>query len=178
MKWISSERSFAERLIAFAVVEGIFFSGAFCSIFWLKSKGKMTKALGTSNQLIARDEGLHTEFAILLYGFMERKVDDSVIREIVEEAVKIEKEFICDAIPCAMIGMNAKLMGEYIEFVADRLLTQLGTTKVYNSSNPFLFMEQISLDGKTNFFEQRVTEYRLGSCGDGEVVEYDVTGDF
>ena len=170
MKWISSEQPFVNRLIAFAVVEGIFFSGAFCSIFWLKSKGKMVKALGHSNELIARDEGLHTQFAVLLYKKLKTKPTQETVYDIVKEAVTIEKEFICDSIPCDLIGMNKVLMSEYIEFVADRLVQQLGFDKIYDSKCPFDFMEQIGLDGKTNFFEKRVSEYQLSGFDNEEIV--------
>ena len=170
MKWISSEQPFVNRLIAFAVVEGIFFSGAFCSIFWLKSKGKMVKALGHSNELIARDEGLHTQFAVLLYKKLINKPTQETVFTIVKEAVTIEKEFICDSIPCDLIGMNKVLMSEYIEFVADRLVQQLGFNKIYGSKCPFDFMEQIGLDGKTNFFEKRVSEYQLSGFDNEEIV--------
>ena len=130
LKWINSERSFAERLVAFAVVEGIFFSGSFCAIFWLKSRGKMVKALGTSNELIARDEGMHTDFAILLYGHLNDKLSEEVVHQIFKEAVEIEQKFICESLPCNLIGMNKELMSQYIEFVADRLLTQLNYEKI------------------------------------------------
>ena len=162
MKWISSDKSFAHRLIAFSVVEGVFFSGSFCAIFWLKSKGRMVKTLGKSNELIARDEGMHTDFAILLYHKLDTRLEESVVHDIFSEAVEIEKEFICDSLKCSLIGMNKDLMSEYIEFVADRLLTQLGYSKLFNTVNPFEFMNQIGMDGKTNFFEQRVTEYQIG----------------
>lgn len=163
IKWINSERSFAERLVAFAVVEGIFFSGSFCAIFWLKSRGKMVKALGTSNELIARDEGMHTDFAILLYGHLNDKLSEEVVHQIFKEAVEIEQKFICESLPCNLIGMNKELMSQYIEFVADRLLTQLNYEKIYNSKNPFSFMNKTNLDGKSNFFEKRVSEYQLSS---------------
>ena len=161
LKWINDKRSsFATRLVAFACVEGIFFSGAFCSIYWLKKRGLMP-GLTFSNELIARDEGMHTEFAVLLFTKMQRKMKKSRIYEIIKEAVVIEKEFICEALPCRLIGMNAKLMSQYIEFVADRLVVQLGYDKIYNTSNPFDFMEMISMEGKTNFFEKRVGDYSL-----------------
>ena len=161
LKWINDKRSsFATRLVAFACVEGIFFSGAFCSIYWLKKRGLMP-GLTFSNELIARDEGMHTEFAVLLYTKMQRKMKKSRIYEIIKDAVTIEKEFICEALPCRLIGMNAKLMSQYIEFVADRLVVQLGYEKIYNTANPFDFMEMISLEGKTNFFEKRVGDYSL-----------------
>lgn len=162
-KWINDKRStFATRLIAFACVEGIFFSGAFCSIFWLKKRGKMP-GLTFSNELISRDEALHTEFAVLLYKKLLRKVPKKRVVEIVKEAVEIEREFICEALPCKLISMNSKLMSQYIEFVADRLIVQLGYDKIYNVSCPFDFMEQISIEGKTNFFEKRVGEYALAN---------------
>jgi ribonucleotide reductase beta subunit family protein with ferritin-like domain len=161
IKWINDKRSsFATRLVAFACVEGIFFSGAFCSIYWLKKRGLMP-GLCFSNELISRDEALHTEFAVLLYNKMQRKMNKARIYEIIKDAVAIEKEFICDALPCRLIGMNAKLMQQYIEFVADRLTVQLGYDKIYNTSNPFDWMDMISIEGKTNFFEKRVSEYAL-----------------
>lgn len=159
LKWINDENLFAERIIAFAAVEGIFFSGSFCSIFWLKKRGLMP-GLTFSNELISRDEGLHCDFACLLYGMLENKLDESLVREIITDAVAIEKEFITDALPVSLIGMNAKLMSEYIEFVADRPLVSLGYSKIYGTSNPFPWMELISLQGKTNFFEKRVSEYQ------------------
>ena len=162
-KWIENTTSnFATRLIAFACVEGIFFSGAFCSIYWLKNRGLMP-GLTFSNELISRDEALHTEFAILLYSKLTNKLSEKDIHAIVGEAVSIEKEFIIEALPCRLIGMNSSLMSIYIEFVADRLLTQLGCSKLYNSKNPFAFMELISIEGKTNFFEKRVGEYALAN---------------
>ena len=159
LQWISNkEASFATRLLAFAVVEGIFFSGAFCSIFWLKKRGLMP-GLCQSNLLISRDEGLHTEFACLLYSKLQHKLTKQEAHKIIREAVKIEKHFITKALPCELIGMNAKLMGDYIEFVADRLAVQLGYAKIYYSQNPFDWMELIGMATKTNFFEHRVTEY-------------------
>ena len=160
-KWIESDSSFATRLIAFAIVEGIFFSGSFCAIFWLKKRNLMVKALGTSNELISRDEGMHTDFAVLLYNYIENKLSDNEFNLIMREAVEIEKEFITKSIPCNLIGMNSKLMEQYIEYVADRLIQQLGYNKIYNSKNPFKFMENMSVTGKTNFFEKRVSEYRM-----------------
>jgi len=161
IKWINDKRSsFATRLIAFACIEGIFFSGAFCSIFWLKKRGLMP-GLTFSNELISRDEALHTEFAVLLYSKLNKKVNKTRVMEIIKEAVEIEKEFISEALPCRLIGMNGDLMRQYIEFVADRLSLQLGYDKIYNQSNPFDFMEMISIEGKTNFFEKRVAEYSL-----------------
>ena len=162
MKWINQEDSFAERLVAFAAVEGIFFSGAFCSIYWLKKRGLMP-GLTFSNELISRDEALHTEFAVLLYSKLAKKLSQERIYEIITEAVEIEKEFITDALPCRLIGMNSKLMKQYIEFVADRLFVQMGYEKYYKTANPFSFMELISLEGKTNFFEKRVGEYALAT---------------
>ena len=162
-KWINDKRSsFATRLIAFACVEGIFFSGAFCSIYWLKKRGLMP-GLTFSNELISRDEALHTEFAVLLYNKLVKKLPKAKVLEIIKEAVEIEKEFICDALPCRLIGMNADMMKQYIEFVADRLALQLGVGEIYKTSNPFEFMELISLEGKTNFFEKRVGEYALAT---------------
>ncbi len=161
VKWIhDKDSSFAKRLVAFACVEGIFFSGAFCSIYWLKKRGLM-HGLTFSNELISRDEALHTEFAVLLYNKLNNKLLQKEIHSILKEAVEIEKEFICEALPCRLIGMNAKLMSEYIEFVADRLSLQLGCEKIYNTGNPFDFMEMISIEKKTNFFESRVGEYSL-----------------
>jgi ribonucleotide reductase beta subunit family protein with ferritin-like domain len=162
-KWIHDKRSnFATRLVAFACVEGIFFSGAFCAIFWLKKRG-ILPGLTFSNELISRDEALHTEFAVLLYSLLEKKLKKQRIYEIIKEAVEIEKEFILDALPCRLIGMNNVLMSQYIEFVADRLLIQLGYEKIYNTSNPFDFMEMISVQSKTNFFEDRVSDYALST---------------
>jgi ribonucleoside-diphosphate reductase beta chain len=159
LRWIENG-SFAERIIAFAAVEGIFFSGSFCSIFWLKKRGLMP-GLSFSNELISRDEGLHCDFACLLYNnHIQNKLPKEQVREIIEDAVAIEKEFVTDALPVRLIGMNADLMQQYIEFVADRLLVELGNEKIYNATNPFDFMEMISLQGKTNFFEKRVAEYQ------------------
>jgi len=159
MRWIQNG-SFAEQLIAFAAVEGIFFSGSFCSIFWLKKRGLMP-GLSFSNELISRDEGLHCDFACLLYTHhLNNKLSPEVVTGIITDAVAIEKEFVTEAIPVKLIGMNSELMCQYIEFVADRLLLALGCQKVYNATNPFDFMEMISLQGKTNFFEKRVAEYQ------------------
>lgn len=159
LRWISNG-SFAERLIAFAAVEGIFFSGSFCSIFWLKKRGLMP-GLSFSNELISRDEGLHCDFACLLYTkYLKNIMPEEKVRQVITDAVAIEKDFVTDALPVKLIGMNAELMCQYIEFVADRLLVALGCSKVYNASNPFDFMELISLQGKTNFFEKRVAEYQ------------------
>jgi ribonucleoside-diphosphate reductase beta chain len=158
LRWIGSG-SFAERLIAFAAVEGIFFSGSFCSIFWLKKRGLMP-GLTFSNELISRDEGLHCDFACLLYSMLNTKLSQEKVTQVITDAVNIEQEFVTDALPVSLIGMNAKMMAQYIEFVADRLLVALGCPRVYNSHNPFDFMEMISLQGKTNFFEKRVAEYQ------------------
>ena len=164
-KWIESkEENFATRLIAFAVVEGIFFSGSFCAIYWLKERGLMP-GLTTSNEFIARDEGLHTDFACALYEEIEQKVTKAKAHKIIREAVKIEKQFITESLPCHLVGMNDKLMSQYIEFVADRLSSQLGYGKIYSTSNPFDFMERISLEGKDNFFEKRVTTYAKSGVG-------------
>lgn len=163
MKWMSPDKaSFAERVIAFAVVEGIFFSGSFCAIFWLKKRG-LLPGLTFSNELISRDEGMHTDFAVLIYEMLINKLDPERIYSIVTQAVEIEKSFITESIPCALIGMNAELMKQYIEYVADRLLVQLGYAKYYNSENPFEFMQLISMENKTNFFEKRVSEYSLAN---------------
>lgn len=164
-KWIESrEENFATRLVAFAIVEGIFFSGSFCAIYWLKERGLMP-GLTTSNEFIARDEGLHTDFACALYEEIERKLPKTKVHKIIREAVKIEKQFITESLPCHLVGMNDKLMADYIEFVADRLSTQLGCGKIYNTQNPFDFMERISLEGKDNFFEKRVTSYAKAGVG-------------
>lgn len=167
MKWIKSTDSFAERLVAFAAVEGIFFSGSFCAIFWMKKRGLMP-GLTFSNELISRDEGLHTDFACLLYErYLVGKLSQARIEEIICDAVRIEKDFVCGALPVRLIGMNHDLMSQYIEFVADRLLDALGHDKVYNTKNPFDFMEMISLQGKTNFFEKRVGEYQKAGVNTG-----------
>jgi ribonucleotide reductase beta subunit family protein with ferritin-like domain len=163
-KWMGDKRSsFASRLIAFACVEGIFFSSSFASIYWIKKRGLMP-GLTLSNEFISRDEALHTEFAILLYSKLNKKVNKKRVQEIITEATEIEKEFITEALPCRLIGMNAKLMSQYIEFVADRLSVQLGYDKIYNSPNPFDFMELISVETKTNFFERTNSEYALSNC--------------
>jgi len=163
LRWIGNG-SFAERLVAFAAVEGIFFSGSFCSIFWLKKRGLMP-GLATSNEFISRDEGMHCDFACLLYSMLEEKLPKAQVVELIRDAVRYEHEFVTDALPVSLIGMNAKLMCQYIEFVADRLLNSLGYDKIYNSANPFDFMEMISLQGKTNFFEKRVSEYKKAGVG-------------
>ena len=160
LNYIQSNSDFATRLVAFAVVEGIYFSGAFCSIYYMKKRG-LLPGLTFSNELISRDESLHTEFAVLLYSKLKHKLSEDQIYMIVDEAVQIEKNFITEALPCRLVGMNSNLMCQYIEFVADRLLVQLGYNKLYNSSNPFPWMEAISLEGKVNFFEKRVDSYAL-----------------
>jgi len=165
IEWMESDTAdFASRLMAFAAVEGIFFSGAFCSIFWLKERGLMP-GLTTSNEFISRDEGMHTEFACLLYSMLQTKLSKTKAHKMIREAVKCEKEFIIDALPCGLIGMNAKMMSQYLEFVADRLLVQLGYPKIWNTANPFPFMERISLEGKDNFFEKRVSNYSKAGVG-------------
>jgi ribonucleoside-diphosphate reductase beta chain len=178
MRWIESG-SFAERLIAFAAVEGIFFSGSFCSIFWLKKRGLMP-GLSFSNELISRDEGLHCDFACLLYtDHIKNQLPNSQVFEIILDAVEIEKEFVTSALPVSLIGMNAELMCQYIEFVADRLLVSLGCQKYYNVINPFDFMEMISLQGKTNFFEKRVAEYqKSGVMSEKETMSFSLSEDF
>jgi len=175
-KYLESMQPFHVRLIAFCVVEGLFFSGGFCSIFWLKKRGKMN-GLTSSNEFIARDESLHTQFAVLLHSNLVKKCPSSTILQIIKEAVEIEKEFICESLPCRLIGMNSKLMSQYIEFVADYLLVLLGCDKYYNVLNPFEFMEMISLEGKTNFFERTVSEYALANTEVSEKV-FDFTTDF
>ena len=179
LQWIDNpEASFATRLVGFAAVEGIFFSGAFCAIFWLKQRGVMP-GLTTSNEFIARDEGLHTEFACLLYSKLQNKLSKKDVHKIIRDAVKIEKQFITKSLPCELIGMNAKLMAQYIEFVADRLLLQLGYPKAYSAANPFPFMERISLEGKDNFFEKRVTTYAKATVGkDKKDMVFSVDADF
>ena len=166
VKWIGSDSSFAERIIAFAAVEGIFFSGSFCSIFWMKKRGLMP-GLTFSNELISRDEGLHCDFACLLYKHLQyTKLSEERVSGIIKEAVAIEQEFVCEALPVKLIGMNKDLMAQYIEFVADRLMVSLGYSKPYNVQNPFDFMELISLQGKTNFFEKRVSDYAKAGCNE------------
>lgn len=171
LQWISDKRStFAERLVAFAAVEGIFFSGSFAAIFWLKKRGLMP-GLTFSNELISRDEGMHTDFACLLFSHLRRRPHPDTIKRIITEAVKIEQEFLTDALPVGLIGMNAELMCQYIEFVADRLLVSLGNEKVYQATNPFDFMDMISLQGKTNFFERRVSDYTKANVSHGQNLE-------
>ncbi|MDX1912242.1 MAG: ribonucleoside-diphosphate reductase small subunit [Saprospiraceae bacterium] len=159
LRWIENAPTFAHRLIAFAAVEGIFFSGSFCSIYWLKKRGLMP-GLTFSNELISRDEGMHTDFACLLYSMMQNKIDPAEVKAIITEAVEFEKEFITDALPVSLIGMNAEMMSQYIEFVADRLLMSLGCEKTFGTANPFPWMDMISIQGKTNFFEKRVGDYQ------------------
>lgn len=180
MKWMNKKSSFIQRLVAFACVEGIHFSGSFCAIYWLKKRGLMP-GLTYSNELISRDEGLHTDFACLLYRQAVNKLTDLQVHEIVKEAVKIEKNFICDALPCKLIGMNSDMMATYIEFIADRLLYELGHSKIYNVENPFEWMEAICLTGKTNFFEKRVSEYQKSGVMNslkGEKINFSVDEDF
>jgi ribonucleoside-diphosphate reductase subunit M2 len=176
-KWIHDNRSsFATRLVAFACIEGIFFSGAFSSIFWLKKRGLMP-GLTFSNELISRDEALHCEFAILLYSKLEKKLPKAKIHDIIRECVEIEIEFICEALPCRLIGMNSELMGQYIQFVADRLCVQLGYPKIYNVANSLDYMELISLESKTNFFEKRLGEYALANVNKTDT-DFDFTDEF
>jgi ribonucleoside-diphosphate reductase beta chain len=177
LKWIGSE-SFVERLIAFAAVEGIFFSGSFCSIFWLKKRGLMP-GLSFSNELISRDEGMHTDFAVHLYNnHIENKLSKDRIIEIIDSALTIEKEFITEALPVSLIGMNSELMKQYLEYVSDRLLMDLGVGKIYNSENPFDFMKNIAMENKTNFFEKRVSEYSKSGVGVEEDNSFSTDVDF
>ena len=179
LRWID-KGNFQERLVAFAAVEGIFFSGSFCSIFWLKKRGLMP-GLTFSNELISRDEGLHCDFACLLYNnHVINRLDDQIVIDIIKDAVAIEKEFVTDALPVSLIGMNADLMCQYIEFVADRLLNELIGKRIYNATNPFDFMEMISLQGKTNFFEKRVGEYQKAGVmkGESESPKFSLDEDF
>lgn len=182
LKWIYGQENFALRLLAFAAIEGIFFSGSFCSIFWLKKRGLMP-GLTFSNELISRDEGLHTDFACLLYKYIENKPSDSQVKDLIKEAVEFEQEFITEALPVSLIGMNSDLMKEYIEFVADRLIMEIGHEPIYNATNPFDWMELISLQGKTNFFEKRVAEYQkagvMNSVGStGNDFDFNLDADF
>jgi ribonucleoside-diphosphate reductase beta chain len=168
LHWIGANAPLAKRLFAFGIVEGLMFSGSFCAVFWLKEKGKLVNSLGKSNEWISRDESLHTEFAVLLYKYIENRISEEEARSIMEEAVSIEEEFICESISVDMIGMSCELMRQYIRYVADRLMVQFGYEKIYFESNPFPFMQKISLEGKTNYFEQRVSEYNLASSCNGE----------
>lgn len=178
LRWIENSPTFAHRLIAFAAVEGIFFSGSFCSIFWLKKRGLMP-GLSFSNELISRDEGLHCDFACLLYSMLQNKLDPKEVNAIITEAVEFEQEFVKDALPVSLIGMNADTMSEYIEFVADRLLVSLGCEKHYGTANPFPWMEMISLQGKTNFFEKRVGDYaKAGVMADRKDQVFSLDEDF
>jgi ribonucleotide reductase beta subunit family protein with ferritin-like domain len=181
-KWINDEKApFSQRLLAFALVEGVFFSGAFCSIFWLKERGLMP-GLSFSNELISRDEGMHVEFAVLLYSKIVNRLSQEIVHQIVKEAVEVEKNFIIESIPCSMLGMNADLMSIYIEFVADRLLTQLNYDKIWNSNNPFPFMDRISIESKSNFFESRVSQYSKANVGGkqehSKIREFSLEADF
>merc|ERR1712151_1439150 len=182
VQWMNSENSFAERIVAFAAVEGILFSGSFCAIYWLKKRGLMP-GLTFSNELISRDEGLHAEFACMLYGMLQHPLPDDIVHGIVRGAVEVERKFICEALCCDLIGMNSDLMTKYIEFVADRLLAALGHSKIFNVPNPFDWMELISLQGKTNFFEKRVGEYQkagvmAGASGQEEIRGFALDVDF
>jgi ribonucleotide reductase beta subunit family protein with ferritin-like domain len=179
LKWINDDQSFAERLVAFACVEGILFSGSFCAIYWLKKRGLMP-GLTFSNELISRDEGLHTDFACLLYSMLKNQLPEGHVHEIIKGAVEVEREFICESLNCELIGMNAGLMTKYIEYVADRLLKCLGCEKIYNSENPFDWMELISMQGKTNFFEKRVGEYQKAGvmAGNQESTTFSLEEDF
>jgi len=177
MKWIKSDDLFSKRLIAFAIVEGVFFSGAFCAIYWLKTRGLMP-GLTSSNEFIARDEGEHASFACLLYSKIVNRLDEKIIKDIFKDAVDIEKEFINESLPCRLIGMNAEQMSNYIEYVADRLLVQLGYTKIYNTTNPFDFMEKIGMEGKTNFFENRPTQYQKAAVMNKSNNDYSYSEDF
>ena len=181
-KWINDTNApFSQRLLAFALVEGVFFSGAFCSIFWLKERGLMP-GLSFSNELISRDEGMHVEFAVLLYSKIVNRLSQEIVHQIVKEAVEVEKNFIIESIPCSMLGMNADLMSIYIEFVADRLLTQLNYDKIWNSNNPFPFMDRISIESKSNFFESRVSQYSKANVGGkqehSKIREFSLEADF
>lgn len=176
LRWIGADKTYAERLIAFACVEGIFFSGSFCAIFWLKKRGLMP-GLTFSNELISRDEGMHTDFACLIYKHLNNKISNEKIIEIISDSVRIEMGFVSESLPVELIGMNSALMGQYIKFVADRLLFSLGVPKYYKVENPFEWMEMISLQGKTNFFEKRVGEYQKAgvkaSGGENETKAFD-----
>lgn len=176
-KWINSDAPFGQRLIAFAIVEGVFFSGSFCAIFWIKKRNLMP-GLCDANELIARDEGMHTDFAVLLYSKIINKIDEKIIHDMFKDAVEIEKEFICNSIPCSMIGMNSELMVQYIQYVADRLLVQLNYNKIWGTQNPFDFMESMSIEGKTNFFESRPTQYQNNVKNETLESTFDVTNDF
>lgn len=178
LKWVNNkEAPFAQRLLAFAIVEGVLFSGSFCAIYWLKERGLMP-GLTTFNEFISKDESLHTEFAVLLYSMLQYKLPEAIVYDIFKEAVAIEKEFIVKSLPCELLGMNSKLMTEYIEFVADRLLVQLGYEKLFHSNNPFPFMNRIGLDLKENFFESRVQSYAKANVGKTNVFEFKLDEEF
>merc|ERR1711957_660240 len=177
VQWMNDESSFAERILAFACVEGILFSGSFCAIYWLKKRGLMP-GLTFSNELISRDEGLHAEFACMLYTMLQNQLPDDVVHDMIRGAVDVERRFICEALPCDLIGMNNDMTTRYIEFVGDRLLTALGHSKLFNSTNPFDWMELISLQGKTNFFEKRVGEYQKAGVMASTVDDEDAVGGF
>jgi ribonucleotide reductase beta subunit family protein with ferritin-like domain len=177
-KWIESRDSYAQRLIAFAIVEGVFFSGSFCAIFWLKKKNIMP-GLCDSNEFIARDEGMHTAFACLLYSMFNDRIDENIVHSMFKEAYEIERDFICDSLPCSLLGMNSDLMSQYIRFVSDLLLVSLNYNKIWNETNPFDFMESISMEGKTNFFESRPTQYQKASVlNTGRDNSFTITNDF
>jgi ribonucleotide reductase beta subunit family protein with ferritin-like domain len=177
-KWIESRDSYAQRLIAFAIVEGVFFSGSFCAIFWLKKKNIMP-GLCDSNEFIARDEGMHTSFACLLYSMFNERIDEDIVHSMFKEAYEIERDFICDSLPCSLLGMNSELMSQYIRFVSDLLLVSLNYNKIWNETNPFDFMESISMEGKTNFFESRPTQYQKASVlNTGRDNSFTITNDF
>ena len=179
LKWMGADAPFSQRLLAFACVEGIFFSGSFCAIFWLKHRGLGMKGLTFSNELISRDEAAHTDFAIRLYrDHIVDKPDASIVRDIVADAVRIEKEFVCEALPVSLIGMSAEAMSTYIEFVADRLLTDLGCSRIFSAKNPFPWMEMLGLEGKTNFFERRVSEYAKAGVKSAESQSLTWDGEF
>jgi ribonucleoside-diphosphate reductase beta chain len=179
LRWMRADDSFAQRLLAFACVEGIFFSGAFCAIFWLKHRGLGLKGLTFSNELISRDEAAHTDFAIKIFrNHIQLKPSQETVHALVADAVTVEKEFVCEALPVSLIGMNAESMSSYIEFVADRLLTDLGYAKLYNAKNPFPWMEMLGLEGKTNFFERRVSEYAKAGVKNGAPQTLTWEGDF
>lgn len=176
-KWMVSESEFSTRLVAFAVVEGIFFSSAFASIYWLKERNLMP-GLCASNVLISKDESMHTEFAILLYSMLQNKLDETQIHELIKEAVAIEIEFVTEAIPCSLLGMNNSLMAEYVKYVADRLVVQLGYSKIYDATNPFPFMDRLNLESKPNFFEERNLEYSKAKVGQTDVYTFALDADF
>lgn len=177
-KWIKSDAPFAQRLIAFTIVEGIFFSGSFCAIFWIKERNVMP-GLCQSNELISRDEGMHVDYACLLYSKIVNKISENIVYDMFKEAYEIEKEFICESLPCSLIGMNKEMMQKYIQFVSDRLLVQLGYSEIWNVNNPFTFMENISMESKSNFFERKPTQYQNPFVlNKTKISTYDVTDDF